>query len=288
MKNRIKVSNLKKQYGDNIVLKGISFQVEEGSIFALLGTNGAGKTTTLECIEGLRKYNSGEIYIDGKIGVQLQSSSLPECIRGLEALKLFAKWNKVAVDMEFANRLGLKEILKKEYKSMSTGQKRRLHLALAMTGNPDIVFLDEPTAGLDVEGRVALHEEIRRLKARGKTIIMASHDMAEVESLCDGLAILKDGEIAFLGTVNELTAKMTKTYSIHIKLERFLAKDKIKHSFYKGEEKGYHIFESNKIDDGLLELLTLAKEEGIMVKDIKIENKTLEDSFMDIARGEDE
>ncbi|MEG2935884.1 MAG: ABC transporter ATP-binding protein [Clostridium sp.] len=287
MKSRIKVSNLKKQYGDNIVLKGISFQVEEGSIFALLGTNGAGKTTTLECIEGLRKYNSGEIYIDGKIGVQLQSSSLPECIRGLEALKLFAKWNRVAVDMEFANRLGLKEILRKEYKSMSTGQKRRLHLALAMTGNPDIVFLDEPTAGLDVEGRVALHEEIRRLKAMGKTIIMASHDMAEVESLCDGLAILKDGEIAFLGTVNELTSQMKKTYRIHLKMDKSLENDKIKICLYKGEEKGYHIFESNKIDDGLLELLALAKEEGVIVKDIKIENKTLEDSFMDIARGED-
>lgn len=288
MKSRIKVSNLKKQYGNNVVLKGIAFKVEEGSIFALLGTNGAGKTTTLECIEGLRKYNSGEIYIDGKIGVQLQSSSLPENIRGIEALKLFAKWNKMKVDMEFANRLGLGEILKKEYRSMSTGQKRRLHLALAMTGDPDIVFLDEPTAGLDVEGRVALHEEIRKLKAMGKTIIMASHDMAEVESLCDGLAILKDGEIAFYGTVDELTAKMTKTYSIHMKLERTLEKDKVKLCIYKGEEKGYQIFESNKIDDGLLELLTLAKEEGIIVKDIKIENKTLEDSFMDIARGEEE
>ncbi len=161
-------------------------------------------------------------------------------------------------------------------------------IELAMTGNPDIIFLDEPTAGLDVEGRVVLHEEIRRLKAMGKTIIMASHDMAEVESLCDGLAILKAGEIAFLGTVNELIGKMTKIYRIHVRMERLLANDKIKLCLYKGEEKGYHIFETNKIDDGLLEVLILAKEEGVIVNDIKIENKTLEDSFMDIARGEDE
>ena len=286
MKNVIKISNLKKQYGNNNVLKGISFEVEQGSIFALLGTNGAGKTTTLECIEGIRKYNSGEIYIDGKMGVQLQSSSLPEGIKCLEALKLFAKWNNTSVDLEFIDRLGLKEVLKKEYKSMSIGQKRRVHLALAMTGNPDIIFLDEPTAGLDVEGRVSLHEEIRRLKSLGKTIVMASHDMAEVESLCDRLAILKRGEIAFLGTVNELTSQIKRIYRIQLKLDRKLENNKFEFCLYKGKEKEYYIFESNKIDDGLLELLTVAKKENVIVYDVKIESSTLEDSFMDIARGE--
>lgn len=286
MKNIIKISNLEKQYGDNVVLKGISFHVEEGSIFALLGTNGAGKTTTLECIEGIRKYNNGKIFIDGKIGVQLQSSSLPEGIKGLEALQLFAKWNKTTVDFEFVQRLGLMEIIKKDYKSMSTGQKRRLHLALAMTGNPDIIFLDEPTAGLDVEGRVSLHEEIRRLKKLGKTIVMASHDMAEVESLCDRLTILKDGKIAFMGTVNELTNKMKRIYRIHLKLDKVLESDKLECCSYKGKEKEYYIFESTKIDEGLLDILTLAKKQNIIVYDIKIENTTLEDSFMDIAKGE--
>lgn len=286
MKSRIRVSNLKKKYGNITVLKGISFNVEEGEIFALLGTNGAGKTTTLECIEGIRKYDGGEISTDGKIGVQLQSSSLPIGIKGLEALNLFAKWNNTNVDHEFANRLGLNEIMKKEYKSMSTGQKRRLHLALAMTGNPDIVFLDEPTAGLDVEARVALHEEIRRLKSEGKTIIMATHDMAEVENLCDRLAILKDGEIAFIGLVNELTSHMEKTYKIHLKLDKSLEGLKFETCSYSGMEKGYYTFETNKIDEGLLELLTLAKIEQAMVYDVKIENTSLEDRFMDIAKGE--
>lgn len=126
MKTKIKVTNLQKQYGENIVLKGISFEIFEGEIFALLGTNGAGKTTTLECMEGLRKYNCGEIFVNGKIGVQLQSSSLPEDIKGHEALKLFAKWNNTSIDMSFIERLCITNILKKQYKEMSTGQKRRL------------------------------------------------------------------------------------------------------------------------------------------------------------------
>lgn len=286
MKSIIKVINLKKQYGSNTVLKGISFEVSKGEIFALLGTNGAGKTTTLECIEGIRRYNSGEILVNGKIGVQLQSSTLPEGIRGIEALKLYAKWNKTEVDLDFVNRLGVSEILKKEYKFMSTGQKRRLHLALAMTGNPEIIFLDEPTAGLDVEGRVALHEEIRRLKSIGKTIIMASHDMAEVESLCDTLAILKDGEIAYLGKVNELINNMKRTYRIYMKISRNFGNDYSNDYIYKGVEKDYHVFECSKIHEGLLEILSLAKRENIEVADVKVETLTLEDSFMNIARGE--
>lgn len=286
MKSKIKVLNLQKQYGENVVLKGISFDVAEGEIFALLGTNGAGKTTTLECMEGLRKYNGGEISINGKIGVQLQSSSLPEDIKGNEALKLFAKWNNTSIDMSFIERLGITNILKKQYKEMSTGQKRRLHLALAMIGDPDVIFLDEPTAGLDVEGRVSLHEEIRRLKKEGKTIIMASHDMTEVETLCDRLAILKDGEIVFLGTTNELAAQIKNVYKIQLKLSSKLQLNELSVCSYKGEIQGYHIFDSNKIDDGLLELLTLAKEQNITVYDLKIEHSSLEKSFMDIAKGE--
>ena len=286
MKSKIKVTNLQKLYGENIVLKGISFEIFEGEIFALLGTNGAGKTTTLECMEGLRKYNGGEISINGKIGVQLQSSSLPDDIKGYEALKLFAKWNNASIDMSFIERLGITNILRKQYKEMSTGQKRRLHLALAMIGDPDVIFLDEPTAGLDVEGRVSLHEEIRRFKKEGKTIIMASHDMTEVETLCDRIAILKDGEIAFLGTANELTAQIKNVYKIQLKLSSKLQLNDLSVCSYKGEIQGYHIFESNKIDDGLLELLTLAKEQNITVYDLKIEQGSLEKSFMDIAKGE--
>jgi len=208
MNSAIQVHELKKSYGENLVLKGLNFQIEKGEIFALLGINGAGKTTTLECIENLRKYDSGSITVNGKMGIQLQSSSLPAHIKAMEAVKLFSKWRGATIDSAMLNSLGIKEIEKKEYNKMSTGQKRRLHLALALIGNPDIVFLDEPTAGLDVEGRIAIHEQIRNLKAQGKTIILASHDMAEVESLCDRLAILKSGNIVFCGSPSELTDKL--------------------------------------------------------------------------------
>jgi ABC-2 type transport system ATP-binding protein len=201
----IQVSNLSKKYGRNTVIKAISFNVGAGEIFALLGANGAGKTTTLECMEGIRKYDGGSIHVSGKMGVQLQSSSLPAGIKGMEAMRLFSKWSKVDVSPSLISAFGIDELRNKQYKDMSTGQKRRLHLALAHIGNPDIIFLDEPTAGLDVEGRVSFHDEIRKLKKQGKTIVMASHDMAEVESLCDRIVILKDGEIAFNGTASDLT-----------------------------------------------------------------------------------
>lgn len=125
--------------------------------------------------------------------------------------------------------LGIGGMKKTQYGALSTGQKRRLHLALALTGRPDVVFLDEPTAGLDVEGRVALHAQIRALQAQGKTIVLASHDMAEVESLCSRIGILNRGELVFLGTVTELTAHIGSRYLVCVRTaqgeERFEADD---------------------------------------------------------------
>lgn len=272
----IKVDNLIKSYGENTVIKDISFTVNRGEIFALLGKNGAGKTTTLECIEGIRKYDSGNITVNGAVGVQLQSSSLPANIKVIEAFQLFNMWKKAQVDLRVFNALDLAQLKNKLYKEMSTGQKRRLHLALALIGNPDILFLDEPTAGLDVEGRVSLHEQIHKLKEQGKTIIMASHDMAEVESLCDRIAILKAGKIAFAGTTTELISEMGKQSRIHIKTERPL-----QNADYEQE---YWVFTSTNIGDTLLELLEICKLTQNTVLDVKIERATLEQRFMDIAR----
>lgn len=140
MSSAIQVRGLKKSYGSHIVLKGLDFQIEQGEIFALLGVNGAGKTTALECIEGLRKYDSGMVAVNGKKGIQLQSSSLPAHIKPMEAAKLFAKWNKVKMDDSMLDAFGIKEMEKKQYIQLSTGQKRRLHLALALISNPDIIF----------------------------------------------------------------------------------------------------------------------------------------------------
>jgi ABC-2 type transport system ATP-binding protein len=267
MKSAIRVDGLVKSYGGSPVPKGISFDVGQGEIFALLGANGAGKTTTLECIEGLRRYDGGDIEIEGSIGVQLQSSSLAANIKAIEAVRLFSRWGRAVADASLLKALGIDEIKNKLYRDMSTGQKRRLHLALALVGDPDILFLDEPTAGLDVEGRVSLHQEIRRLKSRGKTIIMASHDMAEVEDLCDRIAILRDGELAFVGTAGELTERVGFSYVIRIETER-------------GEE----TVTADNITDALLERLGGYRREGVSVLDIRVERPTLEQRFIDMIR----
>lgn len=266
MDNAIKVNNLQKSYGAHTVLKGINFEVRSGEIFALLGVNGAGKTTTLECIEGLKKYDSGSVTVNGTVGIQLQSSSLPEHIRSMEAIRLFAKWNRTKINESMLEALGIPELENKQYIQMSTGQKRRLHLALALIIDPDIVFLDEPTAGLDVEGRISLHAQIRKLKEQGKTIILASHDMAEVESLCDRIAILSGGQIVFMGTVTELTETIGQKYTIHVK-----------------SEQGEINLESGDITETLLSLLGEYKEKGITIQDIKVDRGTLEEHFINIA-----
>lgn len=270
MSSAIQVNELKKSYGNHAVLKGLDFKIESGEIFALLGVNGAGKTTALECIEGLRKYDSGTVTINGKKGIQLQSSSLPSHIKPMEAIKLFAKWNKTKIDSSMIDALGINEFEKRQYIQLSTGQKRRLHLALALISNPDIIFLDEPTAGLDVEGRLKLHEQIRELKSQGKTIVLASHDMAEVETLCDRIAILNDGNIVFCGTASELTDKVGQKYFIHIKTQQ-----------------GDNTIEADNIENTLLSLLGELKAKGIRVLDIKVDRGTLEQHFIEIARRKD-
>lgn len=264
----IDVKGLKKSYGNNAVLKGVEFNVAKGETFALLGVNGTGKTTTLECIEGLLKYDSGSITVTGKMGIQLQSASLPDHIRAMEAVGLFAKWNKTEIDYPMLTAFGINKLAKEQYSRLSMGQKRRLHLALSLICKPDIIFLDEPTAGLDVEGRLSLHDEIRKLKEQGKTIIMASHDMAEVESLCDRIAILRNGQIAFVGSAEELTASIGHHCIIHIKTNS------------KNES-----FETADINNTLLNRIKEYNSKGDKIVDIKIDRGTLEQHFINISRG---
>ncbi len=267
MKAAIQVRKLKKSYGNHTVLDGLDFQIAPGEIFALLGINGAGKTTALECIEGLREYDSGKIIVNGKMGIQLQSSSLPAHLKVMEAIRLFSKWNHSAVNESILDSLGIREMEKKQYFQLSTGQKRRLHLALALTSDPDILFLDEPTAGLDVEGRLSLHEEIRKQRNRGKTIVLASHDMAEVETLCDRIAVLYGGTIVFQGTISEFRDQAGKNYSVSIRTQR-----------------GNQQIETESIEDTLLALLSECKQTGTKVLDIKVERGTLEQLFVDATR----
>jgi ABC-2 type transport system ATP-binding protein len=276
MNEAITVRKLTKSYGSNTVIKDLSFEVKKGETFALLGANGAGKTTTLECIEGLRQYESGDIELQGSIGVQLQSSSLQSNMKAIEAFTLFSKWNHAAIDESLFTSLGLDDLRNLQYAQMSAGQKRRLHLALALIGSPDIIFLDEPTAGLDVEGRFALHKQIRQLKAQGKTIMLASHDMVEVETLCDRIAILKDGKIAFSGGPKELTSTLGTMCQIFIKTQEPLEIGRY--------EQGYSVVQSTNIGDTLYEILKNCRDTHNVVLDVKIERATLEQRFLDIAQ----
>ena len=286
MQNTIELKEVKKSYGSTAVLKGISFTVSGGEVFALLGTNGAGKTTTLECIEGLRSYDFGKIKVNGSIGVQLQSTSLLANIKVKEAIELFSRWNNAAIPGKIIESLSLSALANTEYGKLSTGQKRRLHLALAVAGDPDIIILDEPTAGLDVEGRAAMHAEIRSLRGRGKSVLLASHDMAEVESLCDRIAILHKGHIVFHGTPRELTSRGVSTRRTHLRTSPALEVTPLDHSEYLGMEQEYAVFEATDLGECLAELLRLAKEQHLAVLDIQIEQITLEERFLQLQEAD--
>lgn len=286
MSYAVKVENLHKSYGSNEILKGISFSVSHGEIFAVLGINGAGKTTTLECIEGLRKFESGTIKVNGSYGVQLQSSSIPKDMQAIEALTLFAKWRRAPIDSEHVSKLGVEPFLRKRYSHLSTGQKRRLHLALALIGDPDIIFLDEPTAGLDVEGRVSIHTQIMNLKARGKTILLASHDMAEVEELCDKIIIIKNGEIAFSGSAAELTETAQSVFELKVRFSKapdFSAAPSLSEF---QSDKGYYQFTTDSLERTISQIIGCCKAQNIVLIDIKVERAGIERRFLEIAREE--
>ncbi len=269
MRAAVQVRDLRKSYGTREVLRGLDFQVEKGEIFALLGVNGAGKTTALECLEGLRRYDSGQVHIQGRTGIQLQSASLPAAIRPLEAVEWMARWKKTRLDPAVWEALDLAPLSNRMYGELSTGQKRRLHLALALLGDPEILFLDEPSAGLDVEARAALHGQIRRLRDRGKTILLASHDMAEVESLCDRLGILREGRVAFQGRASDLAEKVGGRCTIRVRTEQ-------------GEE----VRETEDVGRTLLEMLEAYRREGRTVLDLKVDRGTLEQQFLAMAGKE--
>ena len=209
----IEVTGLTKRYGGEAVVDDISFHVDKGEIFGILGPNGAGKTTAVECLEGLRKRDSGQVRILGldprtdayrlhqRIGVQLQETQLPEKLKVREALELYASFYPNPADWrELLTRWGLTEKANTSFAKLSGGQKQRLFIALALVGNPEVVFLDELTAGLDPGARRATWDLISKVRAHGVTVVLVSHFMDEVEELCDRVAILERGRIAALDT----------------------------------------------------------------------------------------
>lgn len=217
----LRVENLVKKYGDFTAVDGISFEVREKEIFGILGPNGAGKTTTLECIESLRPADSGTITVNGIdvrrqpqevkriIGVQLQSSSFFDKLNLRELLELFGSLYGRTVDaMGLLNEVELGDKAKSQVVHLSGGQKQRFSVAAALVNDPVLIFLDEPTTGLDPQARRHLWGVIKRIRSEGKTIVLTTHYMDEAEELCDRVAIMDGGRIAALATPQELVDRL--------------------------------------------------------------------------------
>lgn len=213
----ISVNNLVKKYGNFEAVKGISFDVREGEIFGLLGPNGAGKSTTLEIIETLRQKTSGTVIVDGLdldkhpneikvlIGVQLQTSGFYPGLNLIELIDLFAGlYNKRINAFELLRSMNLEDRAKAKYKDLSGGQKQRFSIATTLINDPKIIFLDEPTTGLDPQARRNLWDLIRDIRAKGTTVIITTHYMDEAEILCDRIAIIDSGKIIALDTPDKL------------------------------------------------------------------------------------
>jgi ABC-2 type transport system ATP-binding protein len=213
----IEVKNLQKTYRDINAVDDISFEVNEGEIFGMVGPNGAGKTTTIECIEGLRRANGGNVKLHGmdpyinrqavarKIGIQLQESALPPRLRVGEALELFSSFYEHRANAEeLLTRLGLTEKRTAAYSKLSGGQKQRLFIALALVNQPEMVFFDELTTGLDPQARRSMWDLVRQVRDNGCTVFLTTHFMEEAERLCDRVLIIDHGKIVALDTPESL------------------------------------------------------------------------------------
>ena len=294
----VQVDHFSKHYGAMTAVDDISFSVSQGEIFGLLGPNGAGKTTTLECLEGLRLPDAGSLHIAGidlaretkrlrdVIGVQLQAGGMPETITPDEAIKLFCAYHGVTPRYELLDRFGLTEKRAAQFQQLSTGQQRRLALALAIAHEPQLLFLDEPTAGLDVGSRVELHRLLHELKASGTTIILATHDMAEAEALADRVGIMLNGRLVATGSPLEITATgagMSKI-SVHTNRASLLANT---HTFPAVSRRmiqgDYVIFFSSNIGQTVPALIDFVTRQGDDLLDLRVERPSLEDRFLELT-----
>ncbi len=292
------VNEFTKNYGSTAAVDGISFQVQRGEIFGLLGPNGAGKTTTMECLEGLRQPSAGRLSILGVdptqqpgrlhtlIGVQLQSSGLPGSMTPREAMEFFCAYHRVSPRFDLLDRLGLGEKGDAQFSTLSTGLQRRLALALAIAHEPPVVLLDEPTAGLDVGSRVELHQVMKEMKARGITIILATHDMAEAEKMADRVAILLKGKIAATGTPTQLTATGSGLVKISVSSEN----NSLFHEVFgfpavkqKAAKEDYAIYYSSDAGDSVPAILEYLKSQDDHLVDLRVERPSLEDRFLEIT-----
>jgi ABC-2 type transport system ATP-binding protein len=279
MSTAVSVEGLQKAYGKVKAVRGISFGIEVGEVFGLLGPNGAGKTTTVEILEGYRARDAGSVEVLGvdpatagadwreRIGVVLQSGSLYAQLTVVEILRLFAGYYERSRDVdEVIGIVGLEEKRRQRVHSLSGGQKRRLDLGLALVGDPELVFLDEPTTGFDPEARRRAWDTIRSLRDLGKTILLTTHYLDEAERLCDRVAVLRDGEVAALGRPSELTGALPPT-EIRYRLN--------------GEEVVVHTEEPTRV---LNELTADALRKGVELEALEVRRPSLEDVYLSLTQ----
>jgi ABC-2 type transport system ATP-binding protein len=300
MEPAIHVRALHKSYGDFEAVRGLDFEVEAGEVFGLLGPNGAGKTTTVEILEGLRPRSTGDVTVLGfdpakdvralkdRIGVCLQATNLPDKIKVHEALEWFASFYSRQTDRaKLLERLQLTDKRNVFYSKLSGGQKQRVALALAMVNDPQLMFLDEPTAGLDPQVRHEIHGLITELRDSKRTILLTTHYIEEAERLCDRVAIVDQGRIVAIGTPREILAQAGGLSSIEVstaqpmpdEIPNFQAMEK--HSL--SEDRRSLAVYSAQPARTLPDLVKWIDERGLELEDVHLKRPTLEDVFIDLT-----
>jgi ABC-2 type transport system ATP-binding protein len=295
----IRVRGLVKRYADITAVDGIDFEVRTGEVFGLLGPNGAGKTTTVEILEGLRAPDAGEAIVLGidvakdpdplkpRIGISLQTASMYPKLTVVEIIDLFRSFYATSRPTdELIEMLELGEKRNSRTKELSGGQRQRLAVALALVNDPELIFLDEPTTGLDPAARRSLWDLIRGLKAAGRSVLLTTHYMEEAEILCDRLAIMDHGRILEMGTVDQLISKRFKERAVRFDridgiddptLERLAAVTSVKH------DDDAILLYSSDVAATVGALLALTEARGVEPQDLGIRRATLEDVFLDLT-----
>ena len=303
MPPKVTVRNLVKRYGDVEAARDVSFDIREGEIFGLIGPNGAGKTTTVECVIGLRVPDSGTIEVCGldarrqphevkeRIGAALQTTALQDQITPREALALFGTFYKQKSDPpSLLERFALVDKADAPFDTLSGGQRQRLALALAFVNKPELVFLDEPTAGLDPQSRRDLHGEIARMKHDGATVFLTTHYLNEAEALCDRIAVIDRGRIVASGTPRELIAASNAVPTVVLTtvqrldrswLERLPGIDSLTL-----EDEGMRArFRARDARSTVVSVLGELEARGIDIAELHVSKTTLEDVFLDLTVG---
>ena len=295
----IQVSGVRKTYGKTVAVDEVSFEVNDGEIFGLIGPNGAGKTTTMECIEGLRTPDRGTISVLGldpirdvyklqnRIGVQLQQAQLQKRIKVWEAIDLWASlYRKKPADAErLLEQLGLTEKRNSWFMNLSGGQKQRLFIALALINDPEVVFLDELTTGLDPQARRAIWDLIRGIRERGKTVFLTTHLMEEAERLCDRVAVIEHGRIIAIDRPQNLVNQHCPERSVMLStddanaVERFLAILRVEEVVGHGTE----VTIRGKGDDLVTDVIQCISENRMRVTSFRTILPNLEDVFLKLT-----